>query len=47
MINVGKYEFKDLNTGKLHLKNLLRMLNQKKFMNQNMPVLLLNYYVKF
>ena len=45
MVYLGKYIFKDLNTGKLHLKNNLLILNSKKYMNQIMYTLLQHDYV--
>ena len=47
MVHLGTYEFKDLNTGKLQLKNWLQMLTQKKFINCNISLLLLKNYVDF
>ena len=32
MVDLGTYEFKDLNTEKLNLKNVLRMLMSKKLL---------------
>ena len=45
MVDLSMYDFKILNTGKLHLKNHLQMLTQRKFMNHNMSVLPLNDYM--
>ena len=45
MIYLGTYEFKDLNTGKLYLKNCLLTLTLKKYMSQNMNVPPLKNYV--
>ena len=36
MVDVGVYLFKDLNTGKLNLKNCLLMFTSRKYMSQNM-----------
>ena len=47
MVDSGMFEFKDSNTGKLHLNNRLRILTQKKFINRNMSVLILNDYMKY
>ena len=45
MVDLGTYEFKDLNTGKLHLKNHFIMLTSKNYISRNMYVLPLNDYV--
>ena len=45
MVDLVTYEFKDLNTGKLHPKNHLQILKSKKYMTWNMSVIPLNYYV--
>ena len=42
MVYMGKYECEYLNAVKLHQKNLLLMLMQKKCMNRDKSVLLLN-----
>ena len=38
MVDLNTYEFKDLNTGKLHLKNSLLMHMSKKYMGRNISV---------
>ena len=45
MVDLVTYIFKDLNTGKLHLKNILPMITSKKYMNHSMYILLQNDYV--
>ena len=45
MVDLGAYIFKDLNTGKLHLKNHLLKFMPNKHMSQSMYVLLQNYCV--
>ena len=45
MVDLGICVLKDLNTGKLYLKNRLPMLTSKKYMSQNMYTLPLNGYV--
>ena len=41
VVDLGTYIFKDLNTGKLHLNNCLRMITLNKYTSQNMYVLTL------
>ena len=45
MVDLGMYEFKDLNIGRFHTNNRLQMLMLKKYMIWNMSVLLLYDYV--
>ena len=45
MVDLGTYIFKYSNTGKLHLNNCLLMLPSKKYINQNMRVMLQNNYL--
>ena len=45
MVNFGVYTFKYLNTEKSYLKNRLLMLTSKKYMGQNMYVLIQNGYM--
>ena len=45
MIVLFTYKFKCLDTGKFYLKNILKMLTQKNYMNQNKSVLVLTYYL--
>ena len=40
MVDLGTYIFKDLNTGKITLEEFLLMLTLKKYMGQNMHVLI-------
>ena len=41
IVDLGAYRFEYLNIGKLNLKNILLALTSKKYMSQNMFVLLL------
>ena len=45
MVDLGTYQFKDLNTEEITPKNHLQMLKLKNYMSQNMSILPLNYYV--
>ena len=44
MVDMGTYESKKFNTGKLHLNNRLRMITQKKYTNWSNSIFLLNDY---
>ena len=44
MVDLSAYDFEGLNIGELHLKNLLQIITQRKFMTHNMSILLLNDY---
>ena len=45
MVDMGTYAFNFLEAGKLHLRNHLWILMQKKYMNRNKSVLLQNDYI--
>ena len=45
MVYLSMHIFNDLNTEKLHIKNNLPMINTKRYMIQNMYVLLQNDYI--
>ena len=45
MVDMGTYEFKDLNTGKITTEEFLQMFMQNKYMNRNKDVLLINILV--
>ena len=47
MVDLGMYEFKYFETGKLHPNNILRALTQIKYMNLKMYVLLLNNFMSY
>ena len=45
MVDLVTYTYKDLNTEKITPEELFTMLMLKKYMSQNMYVLLQSYYV--
>ena len=42
MVDLGTYEFKDLKTGMITPDEFLQMITQKKYMNRNKSILMLN-----
>ena len=42
MVDLGTYQFKDLNTGMITPDEFLQIITQKKYMNRNKSILMLN-----